>query len=395
MSHTDTNLPAEHGEQGRELGDEKLDSTLDDGEFIQVFLEKQDEFRDSVKDAGPGGNEADSTYDPIPSKPIPIPGKPVTPKEAAKNKWAHPAHLKTYLQTTFSTLSMPAHDECKLCGLIYNKTLEEERKKHESYCAKKSGGDMPRVEISKILLTRWVDGTGVEHSILVVDRNNSTQWKLYAENALQISYKDLGGWEIEPEQLWSEFTHARAGYVSRYKIYLHTINTKVNTRTRTKIVGVVLAESIDEGGPYYKGKKRYSEEGRIPGGAIAAALREQQEYVNVDLALPVFVSIDRIWVDEEYRRQGFARQLVDTIRDTFVRGMVVSKRQVAFSLPTSEGHAFAADYCMDTSYDLTNPDGTVIPSSEPVALFLCNPKDMPFQVDGGRLVENRGYRRYR
>jgi ribosomal protein S18 acetylase RimI-like enzyme len=393
MSQISTNSAAKHDERVRDLVDEDLDSTLDGTEFIHVFLDKQEECRDPAKDAEPAEDQVDATYDPMPSKPIPIPGKPVTPEEAAKNKWA-PRNRKTYLQTTFSHLNMPVHDECKLCGLLYNKTLEEERKKHESYCAEKTGGDMPKVELSKILLTKWIDDTGLEHSILVIDRKNSSQWKNYAETALMISYKDLGGWEIDSDQLWSEFTHAKAGYVPRYKIYLHTINTKTGARIRTRIVGVVLAESIDQGGPYYKGKKRYSEQGLIPDG-IPAAFHEQEEYVNVDLAVPVFVSIDRIWVDAEYRREGLAKQLVDTVRDTFVRGMVISKRQLAFSLPTLEGYAFAANYCTGISYDVLNPDCTIGPTSEPVALFLCNPKDMPFQIEGGKLVENRGYRRYR
>lgn len=335
--------------------------------------------------AGPG-----SAHDGLVNKPILIPGKRVTKEDTMKTKKWRPRRDHKYIQTTISTLTIPVHDECNKCGFYYNTTLEEERKTHKYHCEGARDGKLPKTELSKIRLKTWIDGTGFEHSIWIVDREKSDQWKKYAEKALQISYTDLAGWEVCEEQLWSKHTHARAGYVPRYKVYIHTINTKIKTKISTKVLGVVLAESIDQGGPYYKGRKIFTEQGRIPD-VVTATLSEEQEYVSLDLALPVLVSIDRIWVHEQYRKKGFATQLIDTVRETFVKGIVVSKRQLAFSLPTVDGHAFATSYCRDTIYDRKDRHGFFIKSSEPSAKFLCNPKDFPFLVEGGKLVENGGY----
>ena len=55
------------------------------------------------------------------------------------------------------------------------------------------------------------------------------------------------------------------------------------------------------------------------------------------------MGVQQIWVRDEYRRRGVARQLVDAARREFVCGGV-KKSSVAFSQPTAAGRQFAFSY---------------------------------------------------
>ena len=174
--------------------------------------------------------------------------------------------------------------------MLYNRTIKEERTGHAAYCASMKGNDLPNRDL-EVVIGEWLDGAGVEHSFLMIDRESSMPWKHYAENALRYSHVDLPGAEVSPIQLWSEITHATAGYVPRYKVFLHLIQKRTRRQASTTIIGVVLAEAIDEGALYYKGMKHWVH-GFLPNVA------------NVNNTVEVFVSIDRIWVDAAYRRKG-------------------------------------------------------------------------------------------
>lgn len=57
------------------------------------------------------------------------------------------------------------------------------------------------------------------------------------------------------------------------------------------------------------------------------------------------VGVKLMWVSPTHRRQRVARTLLDTVRQCFVFGTVVSVADLVFSQPTQDGFAFASSYC--------------------------------------------------
>jgi len=59
---------------------------------------------------------------------------------------------------------------------------------------------------------------------------------------------------------------------------------------------------------------------------------------------PAIIGISRIWVHHQYRRQGIATALLDSIRNHFIYGLSVKKELIAVTQPSTEGQQFATGY---------------------------------------------------
>ncbi len=57
-----------------------------------------------------------------------------------------------------------------------------------------------------------------------------------------------------------------------------------------------------------------------------------------------YVGVRVIWIHSQYRRQQWARLLLDNARASFSFGQVIDKQKLAFSQPTSLGLTFAKGY---------------------------------------------------
>lgn len=64
-----------------------------------------------------------------------------------------------------------------------------------------------------------------------------------------------------------------------------------------------------------------------------------------NLPVPAVCGVRGLWVSQTERRRGIATKLLDAVRTSFVYGGVVDSSQCAFSQPTLDGEAFAANYC--------------------------------------------------
>uniref|UniRef100_UPI00398E57C5 N-acetyltransferase ESCO2 isoform X2 n=1 Tax=Pristiophorus japonicus TaxID=55135 RepID=UPI00398E57C5 len=64
--------------------------------------------------------------------------------------------------------------------------------------------------------------------------------------------------------------------------------------------------------------------------------------------------ISRIWVFSLMRRKEIASRMVDTIRNTFMYGTYLSKKEIAFSDPTPSGKLFATKYCETPNFLVYN-----------------------------------------
>jgi GNAT superfamily N-acetyltransferase len=275
------------------------------------------------------------------------------------------------MKQTVLSYQQNVYTACKLCNVVYMASLPQDRRVHEEHCKGHSTGKQPKMNW-KVCLDHWKDLEDDVHAIMVVDCSGSKAWTEYAYSALEISYQDLGGPPIKDFKLWTETSHEKLGDIPRYKVYIYSV--------RAIVVGIVLAESIEQGGEYYKGDEGSSKKGTLFPDADAP---RSEAYVSWDTLHPVFVCIDRIWVRSGYRKQGFATKLVDWVRRDFVTNFVLSKRQIAFSVPTDVGYEFASSYCKDVNF----ATGTGHKDASRTA-FLVNPKDSPNVMIHGKLEEN-------
>lgn len=77
-----------------------------------------------------------------------------------------------------------------------------------------------------------------------------------------------------------------------------------------------------------------------PGGAIVCS----------EVPEPAVCGVRGLWVSRSERRKGVATKLLDTMRRTFSLGYVLEPCKCAFSQPTFDGKAFAANYCKSDSF---------------------------------------------
>lgn len=59
---------------------------------------------------------------------------------------------------------------------------------------------------------------------------------------------------------------------------------------------------------------------------------------------PAAIGIARIWTAPAARRQGLAVRLLEALRRCYARPLIISRKMVAFSQPTTEGLALATRY---------------------------------------------------
>ncbi|XP_039016036.1 protein CHROMOSOME TRANSMISSION FIDELITY 7-like [Hibiscus syriacus] len=69
-------------------------------------------------------------------------------------------------------------------------------------------------------------------------------------------------------------------------------------------------------------------------------------------AMSAVCGIRAIWVTPDNRRKGIATQMLDAVRESFCRGHVIEKAELAFSEPSSDGEALAANYTGTTSFSV-------------------------------------------
>jgi len=270
-----------------------------------------------------------------------------------------------YKQTTIDT-GAKVFIDCKVCGMLYNKTIRSDVKAHDRHHAQVWRGAKPREPNADVYLMHDVDENSQEHLIMVVDRDDPTKWRKYAGEAMEILYEGLGGSRVEG--LWSEKVAVTEEDLRdptkhpRYKVYFHTINGK--------IVAVLLAGTARLAGDYHFGEHNFETNPTRPNA------RKVQEFVYLDPGVEVFVCIDRIWVHPDHRMKGYATKLVDCVRATFDGDRDISRGEIAFSKTTTEGDLFATAYCKGVFGDLD---------------YVVDAAEVSHYYDGGYLYKNHWY----
>lgn len=252
--------------------------------------------------------------------------------------------------------------------MLFNLTDKRERMIHDKFHHDAVQGKHSKRSKSEAGdLDKNIDG--IQYQLRALSRTSSSEGRNLFTKALDISYKDLGGLKIEESSLWSNIKNPHdpmdPNTVPRYKVYAFFVE-------RTP-VAVLLVERIERGGVYYNGPVTHDQFGpsTLQSGENEA---ETQEYVSADVSYPVYMSVDRIWTHKDHRRKGLATMLVDNARDTFIQGMVIHKKRVAFSLPTNLGTTFAENYCKGVFQD---------------AKFLVNLDDANCVIEGGKMRQRQ------
>jgi GNAT superfamily N-acetyltransferase len=230
------------------------------------------------------------------------------------------------------------YTRCKECMMMYNPTNAEDKRRHDRYHSGFTAHRQPSIVPDGVnVMDKYVDEA--HHLIRVIDYRASAALKEHAEQALKATEPDLGGVGEPASWVWKKIPNPQDQHdpnlVPAYKVYLYLINLRV--------VGVLLAHRIARGGYYYYGDLKFDDDGQIPDEAIGDS-REKQEFVYEDHIYKTYMCIDRIWVRKDMRRKGYATELVNIARRSFIPGMCLGETHFAFSRPTEMGRTFAEGY---------------------------------------------------
>jgi hypothetical protein len=206
------------------------------------------------------------------------------------------------LQQTHLDLGQISETVCKNCEMIYNSAVESDRRDHETYCYSHRCPLLTKEEGRKKNEFAWenmIEGT--YHRIRMITCASPESSKETAIKIINYVYTELPGLCYSPEELWGgsirdQRNQENSVPVGPFKIFIYYVGTEV--------AGVLLAESYKEG-------MVVQLEG-LPAGQK-------------------FVVIDRIWVREKHRREGFASLLADVVRQRFMCGIELEKSGVATS----------------------------------------------------------------
>ena len=257
---------------------------------------------------------------------------------------AQPIPIAPRKQTALKQMYFDVHErdtwiQCKECDRYYDPTSQHSKARHDIEHKKRVHAKVSKKEVSTVVLEQWVSD-GKNHRVVVIDCKQAIAVRSHGQAVLGVTSEALGPIHVEKEELWREIpdpqsTSATPAQVPRFRIFVHYIDDEA--------VSVILAERIREGCSYHPGRSIREDGGPLLG--EPGAFRESLIDLQLHTKYPAWVSIERIWVREDHRRQGYATKMVDLVRKNFVRGLPLTKDQIAFSCPFGNGVAFARKYC--------------------------------------------------
>lgn len=180
---------------------------------------------------------------------------------------------------------------------------------HKRYHTKSVGGiDLPTIPARVI----WEEGNDF---VSIIDRHSTLAERKKAREILAVVDEELSASEISDAILW----HAN----ENYKLYVFAVHDQRKGSGR-KAIGCLLAERI---------QKAYQVQSCADKESSSLTLGVEQN--------DALLGIARIWTCAEYRRRGVAMRLLDLSKKTFIYGMTLETRRVAFSQPTESGGKLA------------------------------------------------------
>jgi len=231
---------------------------------------------------------------------------------------------------------------CWLCGMNYRPSNHEDCRLHQQYHSRGTlGSPMLTQTLRKSLIEENCVWRGNQDAFIAeVKRRDSNAKRRFAERALDIVERELGGVGIPKEELWSLSNGAigdeRGNSWHKYKAYLYIRSNKC--------IGACLAQRIEKARCVVSSAAsetvcvpRIEEQnGRTPRGDGAIRISDEDS--------PAMLGISRIWTSNGSRRQGIARMLLDCTIENFEFAISIPKGKVAFSQPTDSGAKLARSW---------------------------------------------------
>eukprot|EP00092_Neocalanus_flemingeri_P089456 GFUD01113206.1.p1 GENE.GFUD01113206.1~~GFUD01113206.1.p1 ORF type:complete len:736 (+),score=212.28 GFUD01113206.1:43-2208(+) len=203
---------------------------------------------------------------------------------------------------------------CLTCGTVYTVGDPEDEGHHEQL----HSGLLDKLKLPVWKTERVVGQFPAGRVLCVRPGDHGSHWKK-VEEALSVVDRDLGFSEVGIR--WPEKT----------KVFLFVADKK--------IVGFLLAESIEEGYKILPNK-----DSEVTG----------KVYCCSEAPHPVKCGISRVWVLADYRRNKVASSLVDCMRSSFFQNHYLKDTEFAFSDPTLNGIEFAASYMRSQEFLVYN-----------------------------------------
>ncbi|KAK0114006.1 N-acetyltransferase O1 (Establishment of cohesion protein 1) [Cadophora gregata f. sp. sojae] len=250
---------------------------------------------------------------------------------------------------TQSQLSLGNTDSqvvCEECGSRYDKTLTEDRASHSDMHEERINCGSSGVNLCGVTLQGGGAGVtyfdGKKLFFIRVKRNDAAVVRSFARRVVEKVDGELGYPKVD--DMWSETENPDPEFAGKSTERFQVFIAMVDRRP----VAAIIAEPIVRAVAFARILK--------PGQGGNGEEEVHRDHVVNDIVM----SVDRIWVDEKYRRGAFhgvhlARILLDIARSHFVGSYTIPRARVAFSRPTNQGYKFACDYFRG-SHDQLFPD---------------------------------------
>ncbi|KAI2805435.1 hypothetical protein RDWZM_008707 [Blomia tropicalis] len=119
-------------------------------------------------------------------------------------------------------------------------------------------------------------------------------------------------------------------------------------------VNVDLKSSITSTSQFFvfitKSSKRFAGFAFVERIATANWLISEEPLTSSTVDVPAECGVSRLWIQPAFRRKRIATRLLDTIRNHFIAGSVISKDKLAFSDPSPCGNEFAKAYMQSNRF---------------------------------------------
>lgn len=254
------------------------------------------------------------------------------------------------------SIGQEVQKKCKVCGMEYIASSDEDRKLHDKYHKQNAEG----CDVGKEFLAKAREGTVFEtpnkgDSIVAVDGHDSIWRKKRARAALEVVQRELGAVDIPDKQLWDPNPRhlPNASNISRHTVYMYV--------RQNKCIGLLLVEQITEGNKVVQPAAKRPRTEDLPAKAKTSALERlrerralQKESVAEDpqpiqlatKSTPSSLGISRIWTSPSHRGQGVAQCLLDQALEYHNARVVQLNRaneaSVGHSKPDSDSTSQAA-----------------------------------------------------
>jgi hypothetical protein len=255
----------------------------------------------------------------------------------ARSQRILPRKPRNLRQMYFDLPHDDSYIQCLDCDKYYDPTNPRSKKKHDINHEKRLHSKVTKKETSTIILEEW-EWHEKQHRIVVIDCEQAIAVRSHAQAVLGVTSETLGPIHVDKDDLWSmipdPYSKNARRLVPRFRVFVHYIDDEA--------ISVILTERVKDGCPYRHGKLIRRDESPPPDepGSYYPPGFTMEPHVTY----PVRISIERIWVRDGHRRNGYATKMVDLVRLHCIRGLSLGKHHIAFSCPFGSGVDFATEY---------------------------------------------------